>query len=225
MKESAQAALSYLRSKADTLGIAAELPREDRHPHPLPGRRHPEGRPERGRHHPHRARLAPHRHPRPLRRRDDRRDHAARPRAAGRRHQGEGPRRAPRRHQAGHPPGAEREGPASTSPSRRARSSTSSSPRTWTRCSRPRSRRTRSAASRRDAPEPEGEKKPRPKKSRGGPGLATPLVASPRSTGPSRSSRRRALGPCPARISTCRPAAARAPLRPPGPDVRRPPRW
>ena len=40
-------ALATCARKADTLGIAAELPREDRHPHPLPGGRDPQGRPER----------------------------------------------------------------------------------------------------------------------------------------------------------------------------------
>ena len=45
MKESAQAALSYVRSKRRPPGHRSQLPREDRHPHPLPGRRHPQGRP------------------------------------------------------------------------------------------------------------------------------------------------------------------------------------
>ena len=92
-------------------GDPLQLPREDRHPHPLPGRLHPQGRPLGGRHRPHRPGLAPHRHPRPLRHRHDRRGHAARPGAAGGRHQGEGAGGPPRRHQADHHAGPLREGP------------------------------------------------------------------------------------------------------------------
>ncbi len=65
-------------------GHSRQLPREDRHPHPLPGRRHSQGRSQRRRHHPHGPGLAALRHPRPLRRGHDRRDHAARARPAGR---------------------------------------------------------------------------------------------------------------------------------------------
>ena len=54
------------------------LPREERPPHPHPGRRHAQGRAERRRDDVHRARVAAHRHSRAPRRRDDRRDHAAR---------------------------------------------------------------------------------------------------------------------------------------------------
>ena len=49
MKESAQAALSFIRARAEWLGIEDELPREDRHPRPHPGGRDPEGRPVGGR--------------------------------------------------------------------------------------------------------------------------------------------------------------------------------
>ena len=63
-------------------------------------------------------------HSRSSRRRDDRRDHAARPRAAHRRPQGEGARGAPRGHQARHHPRAQQ---APTSTRCRRRSSTSSS--------------------------------------------------------------------------------------------------
>ena len=61
MKESAQAALSYVRSNADGAGHHGELPREAGHPRPLPGGRHPQGRPVGGRHDLHRAGLAAHR--------------------------------------------------------------------------------------------------------------------------------------------------------------------
>ena len=111
MKESAQAALCYLRSKAEVAGDQPELPREDGHPPPLPGGLDPQGRPVRGRDHPHRAHLADDRHPGAQRHGDDRRGHAARPGAAGGRHQGEGARGAPRGHQAGHPARALPQGP------------------------------------------------------------------------------------------------------------------
>ena len=122
MKESAQAALSLPAQQGGALGINPQLPREDGHPPPLPGGRHPEGRPVGGRDHPHRAHLADDRHPRPQRHRDDRRGHPARPGAAGRRHQGEGARRAPRGHQAGHPARALPQGPGRRARSRRRRS-------------------------------------------------------------------------------------------------------
>ena len=110
MKESAQAALSYIRSRAPRLGIAARLLREHGHPHPRSRRRGAEGRAVGGRDHRHGAGLAAHRPPGAARRGDDRRDHAARQGAAGRRHQGEGARRAPRRHPDRHPAQAQRKG-------------------------------------------------------------------------------------------------------------------
>ena len=51
MQESAQAAMSYVRSRAERFGLDERLLREDRHPHPLPRGRDPEGRPVGGRHH------------------------------------------------------------------------------------------------------------------------------------------------------------------------------
>ena len=101
MKESAQAALSLRAHERRAVRHQQGLPREERHPHPHPRGRHAEGRAERRRHDVHGARLDAHGHPRPARRGDDRRDHAARSGAADRRPQGEGARGAPRGHQAG----------------------------------------------------------------------------------------------------------------------------
>ena len=112
MRESARAALSWIRSNAASLGHRARDVREAHPPHPRPGRRHPQGRPVRRRDDGHRDGLRAHGHPRPQGRRDDRRDHAPRPGAADRRPQVEDPRRAPLGCEHGHPAQEEREGPA-----------------------------------------------------------------------------------------------------------------
>ena len=78
MKESAQAALSFVRVARQAAARPGGLPREQRHPHSHPDRRRPQGRPERGRDDDDGARIAADRHARPSRRRDDRRDHPAR---------------------------------------------------------------------------------------------------------------------------------------------------
>ena len=57
MQESAQAAMSYVRSRARALRHRHEVLRELRHPHPPARGRHPEGRAVGGRHHGHRAGL------------------------------------------------------------------------------------------------------------------------------------------------------------------------
>ena len=90
MKESAQAALSHRQEPGEPVRHRARALREERHPRPRAGGRHPEGRAERGRRHVHGARLADDRAHRAQRYRHDRRDQPARPGAAGRRHQGEG---------------------------------------------------------------------------------------------------------------------------------------
>ena len=87
-----------------------ELPREDGHPRPHPGRRDPEGRTVRRRHDVRGDGVAAHQQADSQRRRDDGRDHAARPGAAGRRHQGEVPGGAPRGHQARRAPRAQPQG-------------------------------------------------------------------------------------------------------------------
>ena len=87
MKESAQAALSWVRAHAND--INPELPDDwfakPRHPRPRPGRRRAQGRPLGGRRDGHRARLADLEPAGPQRRRDDRRDHPDRAGAADRR--------------------------------------------------------------------------------------------------------------------------------------------
>ena len=57
MKESAQAALTYCRSRSEELGVDGGLFRKDRHPYPCPGRGHPQGRSFRRDHHGHRPLL------------------------------------------------------------------------------------------------------------------------------------------------------------------------
>ena len=51
MQESAQAALSYVRSRADELGLERDFYQNDRHPHSRPRGRDPQGRPVGGYHH------------------------------------------------------------------------------------------------------------------------------------------------------------------------------
>ena len=85
MQESARAALSWVRSKAEEYGIAQGLPPQDRRAHPRARGRHPQGRPLGRHHHRHRARIGPDQGGRAARRGHDRRDHAARQGAAHRR--------------------------------------------------------------------------------------------------------------------------------------------
>ena len=110
MKESISAAASYVRSRAVAFGIEPPHVRQARHPRARAGRRDAEGRPVGRRRHGHLDRLGDDRHPGAPRRRDDRRDHAARPHPADRRPQGEAARRAARRHQDRADPGRERQG-------------------------------------------------------------------------------------------------------------------
>ena len=94
MKESISAAASYVRSRAVAFGIEPPLVRQARHPRARAGRRDPEGWTVGRRRHGHRDRLGDDRHSGAPRRRHDRRDHAARPRAADRRPEGEAARGA-----------------------------------------------------------------------------------------------------------------------------------
>ena len=95
MKESAAAALSYVKTLDGEIepGWFAQA----RHPRARPGGRDPQGRPERGHHDGHRARLPHHGPPGALRHRHDRGDHPHGQGAADRRPQGEGARRPARR--------------------------------------------------------------------------------------------------------------------------------
>ena len=99
MRESAQAAMSYLRSHAKPLALDAVAVQQDRRAHPRPGRRRAQGRPlgrrgdRRGPDQPVPRQGDP---PEPG---DDRRGHAHRPRPARRRRPREDPGRPPRRDQ------------------------------------------------------------------------------------------------------------------------------
>ena len=93
MKESAQAALSWVRSHAVGARHPVRLLGDLRHPRARPGGRHSQGRPVGRRHDGDGARVADDSAARAIGSGDDRRGDAVRPRAAGGRHQGEGPRR------------------------------------------------------------------------------------------------------------------------------------
>ena len=90
----------------DQLRPQADAVRQARHPRARAGRRDAEGWPERRHRHGDQHRLRPHRHPGAAGGGDDGRDHAARPRAADRRAEGEAAGGAAQRHHHGlHPEG------------------------------------------------------------------------------------------------------------------------
>ena len=102
MKESAAAALSYVKSLDGD--VPEDFFRDERHPHARARRGDPEGRAERRHHDGDGAGVACHRPPGPRGHGDDRRDHADRPGAPDRRPEGEGAGGAAGGHQApGHP--------------------------------------------------------------------------------------------------------------------------
>ena len=104
MKESIQAANAYVRSRSVEFGIHPYAVREEGHPRARAGRCDAEGRPVGRRRHGDGDHLGADRHSGAQGCRHDRRDHAARPRAADRRPQGKAARGAARRHQDRHYP-------------------------------------------------------------------------------------------------------------------------
>ena len=110
MQESAQAAMSYVRSKAEEYGIPKDFnKRTDVHIH-VPEGAIPKDGPSAGITLATTLVSALARVADPQGRRDDRRDHPARQGAADRRREGKGARRASRRHQEHHPAEGQREG-------------------------------------------------------------------------------------------------------------------
>ena len=98
MQESAQAALSYIRSKAQALGLSARVLSQRRHPPARARGRDSQGRPLRRHHHGDGAGQRARQDSGAARHRHDRRDHAARQGAAHRRIEREAAGRAARRH-------------------------------------------------------------------------------------------------------------------------------
>ena len=112
MQESARAALSYARSRAEQAPDRPRLPGQARPAHPPAGGRDAEGRPLGRDHDGDGADLRPDAAPGPRRHRDDRRDHAARPGAGDRRAEGEGAGGPPPGHPPAHRPARQRARPA-----------------------------------------------------------------------------------------------------------------
>ena len=101
MEESAQAAMSYVRSRADALGLDRRFLPKGRRARSLP-RVRPERRAERGGDDGDEPRERAHQGARQARPRDDRRNHAPGSRDADRRREREAPRRSPERNHDGH---------------------------------------------------------------------------------------------------------------------------